>query len=332
MVQHLQNKVKHILSLVELKAGDIVLDIGSNDSTTLQAYPKDGITLVGIDPTGTKFKQYYPPYIQLIPEFFSARAFKAHFGARKAKIITSIAMFYDLEDPTDFMRQIAEILEDDGVWVFEQSYMPSMLETNAYDTVCHEHLEYYGLKQIKWMTDRAGLTILDVELNKANGGSFSVMVSKKRQPKPENLAHVEKLLRKETELGLDTLRPYEEFKKRIFTRRDELLAFIRKAQSEGKKILGYGASTKGNVILQFCNLTENEIPCIAEVNPDKFGAFTPGSLIPIVSEADAKKMKPDYFLVLPWHFRDNLLAREKSYLEAGGKMFFPLPELDVVGK
>ena len=190
MVRHLQGKVKRILSLVDLKDGDIVVDIGSNDSTLLQTYPKNA-TLVGIDPTGPKFKKYYPEHIGLIPEFFSARAFKNQFGDRKAKVVTSISMFYDLEDPSEFMRQVSEILEDDGVWVFEQSYMPTMLETNSYDTVCHEHLEYYGLRQIKWMADLVGFRILDVELNSTNGGSFSVTVSKKREPSPESAAQIE---------------------------------------------------------------------------------------------------------------------------------------------
>ncbi|OFZ53973.1 MAG: methyltransferase [Bdellovibrionales bacterium RIFOXYC1_FULL_54_43] len=330
MVLHLQGKVKKILDQVKLGRGDLVIDIGSNDSTTLQAYPKDGPTLVGIDPTGVKFSKFYPPHIRLIPDFFSAENVTKHFGSQRAKIITSFSMFYDLEDPLAFMRQISEVLANDGIWVFEQSYMPTMLERNSYDTICHEHLEYYALHQIRWMTERLGLMILDVEFNDINGGSFSISVAKKGAPFKINEKQVNEILAREKELGLHTLRPYEEFKARVYHHREELLEFIRKANASGKKVFGYGASTKGNVLLQFCDIRENDVPCIAEVNPDKFGCFTPGTLIPIVSEAEAKKMKPEYFLVLPWHFRENILGREQDYLNSGGKFLFPLPKIDVV--
>jgi hypothetical protein len=330
MVTHLHGKVAKILEMVKLNPADIVLDIGSNDSTLLQGYPKGAATLVGMDPTGKKFSKYYPGHIELIPDFFSAANFKARFGAKKAKIITSIAMFYDLESPLDFVKEIAEILDDNGVWVFEQSYMPTMLEMNAYDTVCHEHLEYYSLSQIKWMTGKAGLKIADVELNAVNGGSFSVTVSKSGSVLKENKEVIDKLLKSEVEKGLDTLAPYQAFKKRVFAHRDDLIKMVNLIKSKGKKILGYGASTKGNVVLQFCGFKENDIPYIAEVNTDKYGSFTPGTHIPIVSEEDAKAGKPDYFLVLPWHFRDNIISREKEYLKGGGSLLFPLPSIKIV--
>lgn len=331
MVMHLQGKAKKITEMVSLKAGDLIIDIGSNDSTLLQAYPED-LTLVGIDPTGRKFKQYYPPHISLIPEFFSASAFGAAFGARKAKVVTSIAMFYDLEAPESFVREVRDVLDDDGIWVFEQSYMPVMLEMNAYDTICHEHLEYYRLKQIKWMTDRAGFKILDVEFNDVNGGSFSVAAAPKGSSYRENTALVEKILAEESAKGLHTLAPYEDFRVRMHAHREDLREFVDGAKSRGETILGYGASTKGNVILQFCGFTEADIPFIAEINKDKFGCFTPGTLIPIIPEDEARAMRPDYFMVLPWHFKENILHREKQYLEAGGRLLFPLPEIEVVGK
>ena len=330
MVANLKGKVKRILELVELVPGDLIIDIGSNDSTLLQAYPEKGLTLVGIDPAEKKFKQYYPKHIQLIPTFFSAQAFQRSLPGRKAKVITSIAMFYDLPAPLDFVKDISEILAEDGIWVFEQSYMPTMLEVNAYDTICHEHLEYYSLKQIKWLTDRAGLKIIDIEHNLANGGSFSVTVAKEKSSYRENTALIEGILEKEKVKGLGTLRPYEEFKKRVYRHRDELRQFMDKLKTSGKKILGYGASTKGNVVLQFCGLTTRNISCIGEVNEDKFGCYTPGTLIPIISEVEAKKMKPDYLFVLPWHFRDNFLKREREYLSAGGKLIMPLPEIEII--
>lgn len=330
MAEHLQGKVKKIEKMINLKPGELIIDIGSNDSTLLQAYSGKDLILVGVDPTGKKFIEYYPDSITLIPDFFSTQAIRNIFGRKKAKVITSIAMFYDLESPIDFMSQINEVLSDDGIWIFEQSYLPRMLEINAYDTVCHEHLEYYSLKQIKWMIDRIGFKIIDVEINHINGGSFSVTVAKNNSSyRPKNNM-VEKLLHDERHKGLNELKPYKEFSQRVFNHRNELIKFIQKANSEGKVLLGYGASTKGNVILQFCKLTEKEIPFIAEVNKDKFQCYTPGTLIPIISEAEAKAMKPDYLIVLPWHFKENIIARETDYLNSGGRLFFPLPSLEVI--
>ncbi|MFA5088102.1 MAG: class I SAM-dependent methyltransferase [Candidatus Omnitrophota bacterium] len=330
MVQHLKNRVAKILSLVSLHSGDLIIDIGSNDSTLLQAYPKEDLQLVGIDPTGIKFKKYYPKHVRLIADFFSAEKVKEHFPRQPARVVSSISMFYDLEAPVDFMRQVYDVLAEDGIWVFEQSYMPEMLKKNSYDTICHEHLEYYGLKQIKWMTDKVGFKIIDLEFNEANGGSFAVTVAKRSNKSfPEAKAAIEKTLAQERARGLATLRPYEEFKKQVYRHKKELGDLIKDIKSRGQKIFGYGASTKGNVILQFCGLSAGDIPCIAEVNQDKFGCYTPGSGIPIISEADAKAQRPDYFLVLPWHFRGNILEREKEYLKAGGNLIMPLPEISI---
>ena len=328
MVEHLHELVARITQTVTLGAGDLVVDIGSNDGTLLGAYTTPA-TRVGIDPSGAKFRQYYKPGIDLIPEFFSAKAIDTHTGGKKAKVISSIAMFYDLESPIAFMEQVRDTLADDGIWLFEQSYMPTMLEMTAYDTICHEHLEYYGLAQIKWMTDRVGLQILDVWLNNVNGGSFAVMVGKANGPlvpTADASARIAALLRGEEPMA--TLAPFQAFEARIFEHRDRLVELIRDATRSGQRILGYGASTKGNVILQFCKLTAADIPAIAEVNEDKFGAFTPGTHIPIISEREARASKPDYFLVLPWHFRATIIEREAAYLASGGKLLFPLPTIE----
>ncbi|MFH1000770.1 MAG: class I SAM-dependent methyltransferase [Bacteroidota bacterium] len=330
MVNHLHSKVKRIMRRVSLKQQDMVIDIGSNDSTLLQGYPAKQFTLVGVDPLGEKMRKYYPTHIHLITDYFSKKALEKYFGSRKAKIITSIAMFYDLESPLAFMQQVYELLANDGVWVFEQSYMPTMLYMNSYDTVCHEHLEYYCLKQIKWMVDRVGFKIIDVEFNKINGGSFSVMVAKQDSSHREARGIVTRILKTEKNLGLHSLKPYKAFRERVLQHKKKFQARIRKLNKNGKKVLGYGASTKGNVILQYCKLREKDIPFIAEVNPDKFGAYTPGTLIPIISEQEARAMKPDYFVVLPWHFKDNIVTREIEFLKGGGKLLFPLPSPEVV--
>ncbi len=330
MVAHLTALAGRARSMVDLQAGDVVLDIGSNDGTTLGTHP-EGLTLIGIDPTAGKFRQYYRDDIQIVEDFFTAANFERALPGRKAKIITSIAMFYDLESPTDFMRDIHRVLDDEGIWVFEQSYLKTMLERLAYDTVCHEHLLYYGLKQIKWMADEVGFKIIDVDLNDTNGGSFRITVAKSDSQLEGNPALVEKLLAEEEEYGLGGLEVYESFSREVDKHREELIAFIKQAQAEGKTVYGYGASTKGNVVLQYCGLTSDDIPAIAEVNEEKFGAFTPRTLIPIAAESDVRAKKPDYMLVLPWHFRDTIIEREREYLQSGGKLLFPLPRIDVVG-
>jgi hypothetical protein len=330
MVSHLRKKIHHLIRKYPVTAGDVVLDIGSNDATTLKSYEIPGLRRLGIDPTGVKFSEYYTDGIRLVPDFFSGTAFRSVFPHDRAKIITSIAMFYDLERPGDFVEHIAEALAPDGVWHFEQSYMPSMLRTNSYDTVCHEHLEYYALAPVKSLLESKGLKIVDVEMNSVNGGSFAVTATHFDSKVKANDPVIHWLLEQEERMGLGTPRPYREFEERVFRHREDLSRLIRSLNADGKKVLGYGASTKGNVLLQFCGFNNTDIPCIAEVNPDKFGKFTPGTHIPIVSEKDAHAQNPDYLLVLPWHFKAGIVEREQEYLARGGKLIFPLPEIEII--
>lgn len=330
MVDHLTSKVAYLQRLVDLQPGSTVLDIGSNDCTLLKAYNVGGLERVGIDPTGRKFAEYYPEDVKLVPDFFSAAAFRST-GAKPPRIVTSIAMFYDLDDPIAFARQIAEVLADDGVWHFEQSYMPSMLRTNSYDTICHEHLEYYSLGVVQKILDAADMKIVDVIMNNVNGGSFAVTAAKKSNDAVRsNDAVIGWMLEQEDRLGINTPRPYRDFEERVFRHREDLIRLVRALRADGKTILGYGASTKGNVLLQFCGFTADDITAIAEVNEEKFGRVTPGTHIPIISEAEAHAMKPDYYLVLPWHFKEGILRREKEYLASGGKFIFPFPEIEII--
>lgn len=329
MVKHLQKKIKTLETLAQPNENELVIDIGSNDATSLKAY-QGNFTKVGIDPTGNKFKEYYTEDIILISDFFSEKKFKEIFPNKKAKIITSIAMFYDLEDPKSFVTDIANCLDDEGIWHFEQSYMPSMLRTNSYDTICHEHLEFYSFKVVKNILETCGLRVIDVQMNAINGGSFAITAAKVNSKYLSNMPIINWLLNQEDEMGLDTIKPYLEFAERVFQHRKNLTSLIKALVADGKKIFGYGASTKGNVLLQFCGLTENEIPFIAEVNEEKFGKFTPGTKIPIISEKEAKEMNPDYFLVLPWHFKESILTREEDFIANGGKFIFPLPEIEIV--
>lgn len=329
MVRHLTNKVRMLEKMVSLRDNDLVIDIGSNDATTLKAYSGKH-RKVGIDPTGKKFREYYTDEITLIPDFFSATVFREQFPTDKAKIITSIAMFYDLERPADFVRDIEACIADDGIWHFEQSYMPSMLRTNSYDTICHEHLEFYSFKVVKNLLESCGMRVVDVQMNAINGGSFAVTACKKDAPLKSNLPIINWTLQQEDDMGLDTPKPYREFEERVFRHRKNLVELIEALVADGKKIIGYGASTKGNVLLQFCGLGPQHIPFIAEVNEQKFGSYTPGTYIPIIPEAEARAMKPDYFFVLPWHFKYSILEREIDFIAQGGKFIFPLPEIEIV--
>lgn len=333
MVRHLAGKVEALQKLQPLAAGDWIIDIGANDGTTLGSYTVEGLNRLGIDPSAGKFRQYYKPGIQLVEDFFTADNARKIMGTNKAKIVTSIAMFYDLPAPLQFAQDIFDVLADDGVWHFEQSYLPLMLQTRSYDTICQEHLEYYALHQITYLCDRIGFKIVDLQFNDVNGGSFAVTVTKKTNTKlPESTAVVEQTLQQERDLGLHTDKPWATFRAVAAEQREELVTLLKKIKAEGKKVIGYGASTKGNVTLQYCDITTDLLPYVAEVNPDKFGAFTPGTAIPIISEAEARAMNPDYFLVLPWHFKANIIAREQAFLNNGGKLVFPMPELDIVEK
>ncbi|GAN76373.1 S-adenosyl-L-methionine-dependent methyltransferase [Acidisphaera rubrifaciens HS-AP3] len=329
MVRHLGQKVAELSAYAGLRAGDAVLDIGANDATLLKSYQTTGLHRIGIDPTGEKFRRYYEDGITLVPDFFSAAAYRAACD-RPAQIVTSIAMFYDLEDPIDFAREIESVLAQGGVWHFEQSYLPSMLRMTSYDTVCHEHLEYYSLGVVARILEAAGLRVADVKMNAVNGGSFAVTAVRRDDPRRGADAVINWLLEQEDRMGLATPRPYREFEERVFRHRTDLTRLLKSLAADGRTVLGYGASTKGNVLLQFCGLTTAEVRAIAEVNPDKYGAITPGTHIPIVSEAEARCMRPDYFLVLPWHFKEGIIQREREYLAAGGRMIFPFPEIEIV--
>lgn len=329
MVRHLSRKVNTLESLVGLRPGDVVLDIGSNDATSLKAYKTQGLRRIGIDPTGEKFREYYPEDVALAPDFFSAENYWSLMDG-PAKVVTSIAMFYDLDDPIAFARDVESVLAPDGVWHFEQSYLPAMLRMVAYDTICHEHLEYYSLAVVQRILEAAGLKLVDVQMNSINGGSFAVTAAKAASSIRPNTAVIDWLLGQEERMGLNTPTPYRQFEERVYRHRVDLLRLLQALKADGKKVLGYGASTKGNVTLQFCGITTDEIPAIAEVNPEKFGSFTPGTRIPIISEAEARAMNPDYFLVLPWHFKEGILQREQEFTARGGKLIFPFPEIEII--
>lgn len=310
-------------SLIPLVEDDLVLDIASNDGTLLSAYP-DFLFQVGIDPA----KNIKPKSADLhINTYFSAKAYEEFLGERKASIVTSISVFYDLEDPIQFARDVAHILHPKGLWVMEMSYLPTMLENNAFETICAEHLEYYSLTSIEYILERAGLKVEDVELNDVNGGSFRLYI--RHQNSVKETAAVKKMRENEKEMQLCEISVYEKFAKNIEKNKLEMLQFLETQKKLGKKVLGYGASTKGNTTMAYYGIGPDLVPFVADRNPIKWGLETV-TRIPIISEEEARQMRPDYFLAFPYHFIDEFLQRETEFTKRGGKFISPVPTLTVL--
>jgi SAM-dependent methyltransferase len=329
MRNHLKGIVDEVLPLVNNEQLR-VLDIGCNDGTLLGYYP-DTFEKFGVDPSDVA--QEIKPPVKVVQDIFPSEGLHAVLGGKKLDVITSIAMFYDLEDPVAFTRSIKDHLAPNGVWVFEMSYMPEMLLKNSYDTVCHEHLEYYSLAALEHIMKRADMRIFNISFNEINGGSircFATHAENLSFNNPEFKLKLDAQRQYEFDLELDTDKPYVAFQQRIEIERGKLLSLLSSLKAEGKRIHIYGASTKGNTILQFCGIDHTLIDVASERNPDKYGARTLGTNISIVSEEDSRNMKPDYYLVLPWHFKNEFLQREKAALEAGVGFIFPLPEIAIV--
>ena len=332
MRNHLNGIVDEAVSIVD-KSNCSALDIGCNDGTLLNFYPNK-FEKYGVDPsdiaqeidkkTATVFQDIFPS-----EELFES------LKEKKLDIITSIAMFYDLEDPVAFAKGIKKILSPEGIWIFEMSYMPQMLKMTSYDTICHEHLEFYSLAVIEYILKQSGMKIFNVTLNDINGGSLRCYATHNTNFKYKNeqyLQNIRAMQQSEFDLELDTDKPYKNFQDRINVHREELITLLKKLKNEGKSIHIYGASTKGNTILQWCNIDNRIIDYAAERNPDKYGARTLGTDIPIISEADSRAMNPDYYLVLPWHFKEEFIKREQKIIEEGTQLIFPLPKIDIISK
>jgi len=330
MREHLKGIAESAAAMAGLSSAR-VLDIGCNDGTLLRCYPAS-YAKFGVDPSDVA--QQAGPGITVVQDIFPSQELLTVAGGKLFDIVTSIAMFYDLEDPRSFTRGVKQVLAPGGLWVFEMSYMPSMLRMNSYDTICHEHLEYYSLAVIEKVLRAEGMKIVKAELNDINGGSIRCSATHAGNfafKRDDYLAALMALRQQEFDLELDTDRPYRNFQDHINVHREELSGLLRRLKKEGKRIHVYGASTKGNTLLQWCGIDNRIVDAAADRNPDKEGAFTLGTDIPIISEEQSRRMKPDYYLVLPWHFRDEFLGREKGLLAQGVKMIFPLPTIEIVG-
>lgn len=317
--------------VVRLHAGDVVVDIGCNDGTLLKNYSND-LLRIGIDPSDA-VDNIDDPDIRIIRDFFSHDALERSYPDRRARVVTSIAMFYDLEDPGAFARDVAAVLTEDGVWIVELSYLPSMLRTNAFDTICHEHLEYYSLRSIEWMLKEQGLRVTRAEINNVNGGSIRLFIRRDAiEANPDEEENLQALRLEEDAFGLHTDLPFDVFRGASESIRRQLSYLVETLVAAGKRVYVYGASTKGNTLLQFCGLDEQVVQKAADRNPDKWGTFTIGTNIPIVSEDEARADDPDYFLILPWHFLDGFVQREREFLARGGRFIVPLPHVRILDR
>tara|TARA_R110001599_G_scaffold143729_1_gene324852 strand:- start:1609 stop:2877 length:1269 start_codon:yes stop_codon:yes gene_type:complete len=341
MTNELKNIAEECIKSIPTKPGDIFMDIACNDGTMFKFIP-DTFTTVGVDPCDDS---YYKESSQLadliIQDYFSAEAYKkSKYGKEKAKIISIIAMFYDLDDPLTFLKDIDEVLDDEGLLLIQMSYTPLMLRQLAFDNICHEHVYYHTLNSMKTLLSKVGMSVVDCQLNDINGGSFRLYI-RKDKANPTNfrtspyrdvakyrVESVEALEEKEKSKDPET---YKKFFKEITELKEKTVKFIREEKSKGKTIWGYGASTKGNTLLQWFGLDASDIDGIAERSPYKYGLKTVGTGIPIYSEDKMREVQPDYLLVLPWHFIHEFKKREDTYLRQGGKFIVPCPSFEIIG-
>ena len=326
---HLKTIAERVSNYLNFTDGDVIVDIGSNDGTFLSFFENLGLKRIGIDPTISKFADSYHPDIIKVPEFFTKDSFNSASDI-SAKFISSISMMYDLDDPVNFALQVHDCLDDNGFWFFEQSYLGLMLEKLAYDTICHEHLEYYSAYTIHNILNRTGFSVRNIELNSINGGSIAILASKKKSESDGHCDEFIALLKDELNEGLNTSEKLIEYSDSVKLHRNDLIELINKYLLQGKTISALGASTKGNVLLQYCGLDRTKISMIGDVNPDKFGCVSPGTHIPIVPESKVFELNPDIILILPWHFEETFTNKTKSFVKNGGIVIFPLPTIKLI--
>jgi hypothetical protein len=327
MTEHVKKVVNDAIKMTRIRKGEIVLDIASNDGTLLNFYPKKIVT-VGIDPLIYKFKRFYKTINYKISNFFNLKQIKA-LNLKKFKIITALSVFYDLENPNIFLKSIKKILDKNGIFILEHTDLLSIIKSNLFDTICHEHLEYYSSENIVQMAKKNGLKVFNIKKNDINGGSCCYYIChEEKKLKIKN--NIKIILNEEKKYNLKKIITYKKFFKKIYKQKKLLMNKIAMIKNEKKVIHGYGASTKGNVLIQFYGLNSDDIKVIADRNPKKNNKYTPGTKIKIVKEDTSRSLKPDYYLVLPWHFKKEILEREKKLLKKRTKFIFPLPRLEVI--
>jgi hypothetical protein len=329
MTNHVKEIAYEAQKLSKVKKNEYVLDIASNDGTLLNFYKKD-LVKVGIDPILSKFKKFYKNINYSVPNFFSLSALKKKGLVKKYKIISALSVFYDLKKPNIFLKDIKKILHQDGIFILEHADLLSIVRNNLFDTICHEHLEYYSSKIIIKLMEKNGLKVFDLKKNNINGGSIRYYIAHNNSKYNVKFNKINLVLRQENRYKLEKVQTYKKFLRKINIQKNKLNDFLKKKIKLKKNIHGYGASTKGNVLLQYFNINKNQINYIADRNPKKYNLYTPGTQIKIISEKISRNLRPDYYLVLPWHFKKEILSREKKIRKKGTKFIFPLPKLRII--
>ena len=333
MINHMKEKFKKFNDFKYLRKNSNLLDIGSNDGTFLNffANKRKDLSLFGMDPSSEKFLDYYNKKINLIPDYFSKKKLNIYLKKidfkKKFNLITSFAMFYDIEDPNSFTKDIFDLLDKNGIWISEFSYFPLLLKNLTYDQICHEHVTYYTLNTFKKIAEKNGFKIIDVSFNEINGGSIEVVCAKKEGKHSSNLKKIQTVLDDEKKINNQS---FLNLGKRI----DNVKKFLKILLTNIHKneIIGYGASTKGNIVLNHCGINQKYLKYICDANPYKFGRYTPGSNIKIISKKEMRKRKPKYLLVLIWSFRSEVIKQEIKFIKKGGKLIFHLPMLHIIDK
>ena len=329
MTDHVKKVVKKCSTLVKLKANDYVLDIASNDATLLNFYQKNVVT-VGIDPLVNKYKTCYNKINYKISKFFQIADIRKLNLKKNFKVVSALSVFYDVKNPNKFIQDVKEILDKEGIFILEHADLLCIIKNNLFDTICHEHLEYYSSKVIIDMMSRNGLKVFDHNFNDINGGSSRYFICHQKANYKTKQRKIKMLLSKEKKIGLHSKKIFKIFFKKILNEKKKLKKLIKKIKNKKLIIHGYGASTKGNVLLQFYGIGNKDLNYIADRNPLKYNLFTPGTKIKIISENNSRQLKPDYYLVLPWHFKREILIRENKIRQKGTKFIFPLPKVKVV--
>ncbi len=333
MTNELSDITNESIKKIKLKSGDFLVDIGANDGTLLRSYLQENYHTIGFEPAENLYELASQGNTKIINDYFSADIWFENFPNKKAKIITAIGMFYDLEDPNSFLNDIKQIMDSEGIFVIQMMYLPFFIKRNAFDGVCHEHLEYYSLQSLEYILNKNKLKIFDIQVRESvNEGSLRFFICHDNDStKVISNGIIDILKSAEEELKLNEVETYNKLFERIILNKKLTVNFIKKMVNERKIIHGYAASTKGNTTLQFYELTKKEIPVISDKNSSKFGLFAPGTGIKVISEEDSRNLKPDYYFVLAWHFINEFIEREKDFLSRGGKFILPMPEFRVIG-
>ena len=329
MTDHVKLIAHDAQKLSKIQKGEFVLDIASNDGTMLNCYSKNLMT-VGVDPILSKFKKFYNEINYKVPDFFSLNALKKYKLNKKYKIISALSVFYDLKNPNKFLVDIKKILHKDGIFILEHADLLSIVKNNLFDTICHEHLVYYSSKIIVDMMNKNDLVVFDLKKNNTNGGSIRYYISHSNSNYKIKYNKISSILNEEKYFKLEKKATYKKFLKNINIQKNKLHNFLKSKIKQKNIIHGYGASTKGNVLLQYFNINRDQINFIADRNPKKYNLYTPGTKIKIISENLSRKMIPKYYLVLPWHFKNEILKREIKIRKKGTKFIFPLPKLEIL--